>query len=204
MKIALFGATQGTGKEVVKQALAQGYTVRALARNPADLAVARGLTVVAGNVLDLAQTADTLVGADAVICTLGKTANNPADVVSQGTANIVTAMRRSGVKRLIVLSSIGVGDSKAMAPFYFRVLTWTVLRGTMQDKEAQEALVRQSGLQWTIVRAGGLTNGAQTGQYQHGPAQSIKAGRISRADVADFLLHQIIEETYMYRAVSIS
>lgn len=204
MKIALFGASQGTGKAVMQQALAQGHTVRALARNPADLAPADGLVVVVGNMLDAASTAETVRAADAVICTLGKTADNPADIVTRGTVNIINAMQKGGVARLIVLSSIGVGDSKAMVPFYFRVLAWTVLRGVMQEKERQEALVHQSGLQWTIVRAGGLTNGPPTGDYKHGPAQSVKAGRIARADVAEFLLQQVGRDTYIRRDASVS
>ena len=205
MKIAIFGATRGIGKEVVQQALAQGHEVLVLARNQADIAVQNErLSVRQGNVLDQTAVEQTLANVAAVICTLGKTSDNPDDLVSRGMANIISAMQETGVQRLIVVTSIGVGDSKSQAPLFFRLLMWTVLRKVMQEKERQEELVRQSGLQWTIVRPGGLTDGPQTGHYKHGLARSIKAGRISRADVAEFLLRQLAEKTYVRMAASVS
>lgn len=205
MKLALFGATKGIGAEVTKQALAHGHSVRALARDPAQMQEAHpSLAVIQGNVLDLPKVEEMVADADAVICVLGNTGNNPRDIVSQGTANIVAAMQGSGAQRLLVVSSIGVGESKPQVPFFFRLLMWTVLRQVMQDKERQEAIVCESGLQWTIVRPGGLTDGPYTGNYRHGPAQSIRAGRIARADVAAFLLRLLEEKSYVRKAVSVS
>ena len=107
------------------------------------------------------------------------------------TQQIVNAMQHRGLKRLIVVSSLGVGDSKQQVPFFFKVLAATVLRKTMKDKEVQEALVRASDLDWTIVRPGGLTDGPRTGVYRFGVAANLTAGQVARADVADFILREL-------------
>lgn len=192
MKLTIFGATSGTGAQVMQQALAAGHSVTILARDPAKVATQNPrLTVVAGNVLNQSDVAKALEQAEAVVCTLGNTGNNPADVVSAGTQQIVNALQHRGLKRLIVVSSLGVGDSKQQVPFFFKVLAATVLRKTMKDKEVQEALVRASDLDWTIVRPGGLTDGPRTGVYRFGVAANLTAGQVARADVADFILREL-------------
>ncbi|MFZ4661951.1 MAG: NAD(P)-dependent oxidoreductase [Caldilineaceae bacterium] len=192
MKLTIFGATGGTGAQVLQQALAAGHIVTILARDPAKVTTQNPhLTVVAGNVLNQSDVEKALAQAETVVCSLGNTGNNPADVVSAGTQQIVNAMQRRGIKRLIVVSSLGVGDSKNQVPFFFKVLAATVLRKTMKDKEAQEALVRASGLDWTIVRPGGLTDGPRTGGYRFGTDASLTAGQVTRADVADFILREL-------------
>jgi putative NADH-flavin reductase len=118
-------------------------------------------------------------------------------VVSAGTGQIIDAMRRQQVRRLIVISSLGVGDSKNQVSFGFKLLKWTVLRKVMKDKEVQEKLVQESGLDWTIVRPGGLTDGPGTGRYQVGTDTSITAGRIARADIADFVLRELDRNEYV-------
>ena len=159
MKIAVFGATGGTGKQVVQQALAAGDQVTALVRDPAKLALDNtSLTVVTGNVLDAAKVEETLAGADAVVVSLGNTSDNPDFVVSQGTQVIVGAMKRLGQpRRIVIVSSLGVGESKDQVPLAFKMLMATVLRKPMEDKERQEQVVKASDLDWTIVRPGGLT-----------------------------------------------
>ena len=161
MKIAVFGATGGTGLQVVKQALAAGPQVTALARDPARLdGVGPNLTVVTGSVLDSGAVQQALAGADAAVVSLGNTANNPDYVVSQGTGVILDAIAAlGGPRRLAVVSSLGVGESKDQVPFALRMLMKTALRKPMEDKERQEALVKASGLDWIIVRPGGLTDG---------------------------------------------
>ena len=205
MKLAIFGATGGTGLEVVKQALAAGHVVTALPRTPAKLNLYNpALTVVQGDVLDSAAVEQVLAGANAVICSLGNTANNPDFVVSAGTQVIVDAMQKLTVRRLIVVSSIGVGDSKDQVPFFFKALMKRVLKKAMQDKERQEQIVRASSLDWTIVRPGGLTDGPQTGAYKSGTDPKITAGQVSRADVADFVLKQLIDATYLHKTPAIT
>jgi putative NADH-flavin reductase len=206
MKIAVFGATGGTGREVVKQALAAGHQVTALARNPASLDSADSdLTVVAGNVLDIEAVQQALTGADVAVVSLGSTANNPDNIVSQGTQVILDAIGQlGGPRRIVVVSSIGVGDSKDQVPFAFKMLMKTVLRKAIEDKERQEALVKASGLDWIIVRPGGLTDGSATGQYQAGLDPKISAGQVSRADVAAFVLQQLTDDTYLRQAPAIT
>jgi putative NADH-flavin reductase len=205
MKLAIFGATGGTGLEVVKQALVAGHVVTALARTPAKLNLDNpALTVVQGDVLDPVAVEKVLTGADAVICSLGNTANNPDFVVSSGTQVIVDAMQKLAVRRLIVVSSLGVGDSKDQVPFFFKALMKTVLKKAMQDKERQEQIVRASSLDWTIVRPGGLTDGPQTGSYKSGTDPKITAGQVSRADVADFVLKQLTDATYLHKAPAVA
>lgn len=205
MIIAVFGATGGTGREVTQQALAQGHAVRALVRTPSKLELSHdNLQVIAGNVLDQAAVDATLTGADAVVCSLGHSDNNPPDVVSSGTANIVAGMQALNIKRLVVVTSLGVGDSIDQVPFVFKTLMKTVLRQAMADKEVQEQLVRQSGLDWIIVRPGGLTDEPFSGNYRAGTDKSIAAGRVSRADVAHFVLQQVQEDQYLYQTPAIS
>jgi uncharacterized protein YbjT (DUF2867 family) len=206
MKITVFGATGGTGLQVVKQALASGYQVTALVRDPARLDMAHpGLTVVVGSVLDAAPVQLALEGADAAIVSLGNTANNTDYVVSQGTQTILDAINAlGGPRRIVVVSSLGVGESKDQVPFAFKMLMKTALKKPMEDKERQEALVKASGLDWTIVRPGGLTNGPATGQYKSGLDPKISAGQVARADVAAFVLQQLADDTYLYQAPAIT
>lgn len=206
MKIAVFGATGGTGSQVVKQALAAGHQVTALVRDPAKLDVAdANLTVVVGSVLDAAPVQQALQGAEAVVVSLGNTANNPDYVVSQGTQVILDAMQALGQpRRIVVVSSLGVGESKDQVPLPFKMLMKTVLKRPMEDKERQEAAVKASGLAWIIVRPGGLTNGPATGQYKSGLDPKISAGQVARADVAAFVLQQLTDDTYLHKAPAIS
>lgn len=206
MKIAVFGATGGTGLQVVKQALAAGHQVTALARDPARLDMADSkLTVVAGSVLEAGPVQQALHGADAAIVSLGNTANNPDYIVSQGTQTILDAINAlGGPRRIVVVSSLGVGESKDQVPFAFKMLMKTALKKPMEDKERQEALVKASGLDWTIVRPGGLTNGPATGQYKSGVDPKISAGQVARADVAAFVLQQLTDESYLHKAPAIT
>ena len=205
MKLAVFGATGGTGKQVVEQALAAGHTVAVLVRDPAKLAINNpALTVKRGNVLEPEDVFNTVSGADAVVVSLGNTSNNPDGVVAKGTANVVAAMQKSGVARLLVVTSIGVGESKDQVPFAFKALMATVLRKAMQDKEEQEKIVKASGLDWTIVRPGGLTDGPRTGNYRYGIDPKITAGQVSRADVAEFILKELTDTQFLRKAPAIT
>lgn len=204
-QIAIVGATQGVGRAVLDRALERGDAVTALARTPAKLAIEHeNLRVISGDVLDPAAAAAVVEGADVVVVSLGNTPNNPDDVVSRGTAQVMAAMEAAGVGRLIVVTSIGVGDSSEQVPFAFRMLMKTVLRKAMADKEQQEALVRASSLDWTIVRPGGLTDGPATGRYRAGTEKDISAGQVARADVAAFILEEIDSGRYLRQTPAIS
>jgi putative NADH-flavin reductase len=205
MNIAVFGATGATGRQIIAQALEQGHHVTALVRDPARLPITHAnLTVVQGNVLDDAPVRETLQGAGAAVISLGNTADNPDYVVSDGTAVILRAMREGGVPRVVVVTSMGVGDSLKQVSLPFRMLMQTVLKKPMEDKERQEKLVMDSGLEWIIVRPGGLTDAPATGRYDAGLDPSIGAGQVSRADVAAFVLQQLSDDTYLHRTPAIS
>jgi len=205
MKVAIFGATGGTGQQLVAQALEAGHIVQALVRDPSRLTHTNpDLTLITGDVLDTNAVSATIQGADAVVVTLGNTANNPDWIVSDGTRVVVEAMKQQEVRRLVVVSSLGVGDSRSQVPFAFRMLMSTVLKKPMEDKERQEELVRESGLDWIIVRPGGLTDGPKTGAYKAGADGKIGVGQVSRADVADFVLKQLSDATYLYQAPAVA
>ncbi len=205
MNITLFGATGGTGREITQQGLAQGYDITALVRDPAKLDIEHpNLLVVTGDVLDANVVAQAVAGSEAVIVSLGNTKNNPDDVVSQGTRHIVDAMHEHGVRRLIIVSSLGVGDSKDQVGVAFKLLMKTVLRKAIEDKEQQEEIVRNSGLDWTIVRPGGLRDGGPTGDYQVSTDSSHQSGMIQRGDVADFVLKQLKSDEYVGRAPAVT
>ena len=207
MKVIIFGATGGTGSELVRQALDRGHAVTAFARDPASLGTRDGLRVVAGDALDAAAVESALDGHDAVLCALGKPATSPGRLRSEGTGNIIRAMERSGPRRLICLSTIGLGETRSlMSPLYRYVLVPSLLRRTFAEHARQEAVVRSSGLDWTIVRAGVLTDGPRTGRYSHGfpPSDRAREIEISRADVADFIRGQIEESTYVRETPSLS
>jgi putative NADH-flavin reductase len=203
MNIALFGATGGTGRQVLDQALAQGHLVSALVRDPAKLAERKGLTLVVGDVLDRDATTRCIQGTDAVICVLGSHGSREP-IEALGTQSILDAMRDNGVRRLIAVTSLGVGDSRAQINWAFRVIMDLTLKPIMMAKEEQERLIKASGLDWTIVRPGGLTDGPRTGAYRFGRDRSIKGGRISRADVAEFVLRQLTDTTFIHQTPAVS
>ncbi|MBK5930866.1 NAD(P)-dependent oxidoreductase [Halochromatium salexigens] len=203
MKIALFGATGGTGRQVLAQGLAQGHEVRALARDPEKLEPATGLEIIAGDVLDQAAVDACLTGTDAVICVLGSHGSTQP-VEAEGSERIIAGMQRLGIRRLIAVTSMGVGDSRDQVPGFFRVIMQLTLKKIMAAKEVQEQRIRDSGLDWTIVRPGGLTDGPATGSYRSGVDKSIQATRVARADVADFVLQQLLDERYLRQAPAVS
>jgi len=208
MKLLVFGSTGGTGRELLKQALDQGHNVVAYARNPAKIDDIKhaGLQVVRGDVLDPAVVERATAGQEAVLSTIGAGAERTT-LREDGTRNIVEAMERTGVQRLICLSSLGVGDSRANLPFFTKyVIVSVFLRHAFTDHERQEAIVKQSSLDWTIVRPPYLTDGPQTGAYRHGFPTTKKRikGKISRADVADFMLKQLTDDTYLHQTPGVS
>ena len=208
MKLLIFGSTGGTGRELVKQALAAGHEVTAYARDLAklgDMAPPR-LLVVRGDVLDSAVVEKAVAGHDAVLCAIGAGAGRTT-LRENGTRNIVQAMEKAGVRRLICQSSMGIGDSRANLGLLTKyVIVPVFLRHAFADHERQEAVVTASALDWTIVRPPHLKDGPHTGTYRHGfpTTDTGIQGQISRADVADFMLKQLADKTYLHRTVGVS
>ncbi len=206
MKLIIFGATGTVGRHLVGQALAQGHRVTAFARKPLALELDhRDLTRRAGDVLDRGAVADAVQGHDAVLIALG--AGRKGTVRSVGTGHILDAMARSGVHRLICQSTLGAGDSRVHLNFFWkRIMFGLLLRDAYADHQAQEAAVEQCGLDWTVVRPAAFTDGPATGAYKHGfPAteKNLKL-KISRADVARFMLGQLTDNTYLRRSPGLS
>jgi putative NADH-flavin reductase len=207
MKLLVFGATGPTGQEIVKQALAQGHEVTALARHPEALTLQHeNLRVVQGDTLKPETLQTAVTGQDAVISALGTPLlRKPTTILSESTRNIVTAMKNSGVSRLIVITGIGAGDSKGHGGFvYDRIILPFLLNYVYDDKTRQEGEVEKSNLEWTIVRPAQLTNKTTKGEYQAFLEGDYKAKNISRADVADFVLKQLSSNRYLHQHPVIS
>jgi uncharacterized protein YbjT (DUF2867 family) len=207
MKLIVFGSTGGTGRELIRQGLERGHEVTAFVRDPAALDRRDGLDSVAGDALDAAAVARAIDGHDAVVCALGKPATSPGRLRSEGTRNIVAAMERSGPSRLICMSTIGIGETASqLSPLYRYLLVPTLLRRTFAEHARQEAVVRGSGLDWTIVRAGVLTDDEPADRFRHGfpPSDHSPKMKIARGDVARFMLGQLEDRSYVRAAPSVS
>jgi putative NADH-flavin reductase len=136
MNLAIFGATGGVGLQVAAQGLQAGQVMSVLARDPTKLGDLQSkLKIIVGNVLEQAAVEKTLENTEAVICSLGTTSSNPKDVVSVGTKNIIAGMKAKSIKRFIVVTSLGVGDSKDQVPFAFKMLMNTVLKKIKMHKK---------------------------------------------------------------------
>ena len=208
MKLIIFGSTGSTGRQVVTQALEQGYDVTAFARSPEKLDQKHEkLQVIKGNVLDFASVERAMQGQDVVLCTLGLPPKDKSNLRANGTKNIIRAMEKTGVRRFVCQSVLGVGDSRDALPFHYKHLIVPLMLGRVYaDHEIQEKCVIESQLDWIIVRPGILGNGDRTGLYKHGFAADDKTVtlKISRADVADFMLRQLTENTYRLKTPCIS
>lgn len=206
MKLIIFGATGTVGRQLVEQALGQGHQVTAFVRNPAALAVEhRDLTCHVGDVFDADAVSDAVRGHDAVLIALG--AGRKGTVRTIGTKHVIDGMKRHGVRRLICQSTLGAGDSRPALNFFWKYIMFgLLLRGAYADHQAQEALIEQSGLDWTIVRPGAFTDGPVTDVYKHGfsPTEPGLQLKISRADVAHFMLRQLTGNGYLHQTPGLS
>lgn len=206
MKVLVFGATGSVGRHVVEQGLERGHEVTAFVRDPSGLDAAReGLTVFRGDVLDAASVERAVRGQEAVLCSVG--AGRKGRIRSEGTRNIVRAMEEAGVRRLVCQSTLGAGGSRGNLDFFWKhVMFGLLLRDAFADHEQQEAYVRESALDWTIVRPAAFTDGGRTGEYRHGfpPTKKGLKLKISRADVAGFMLDQLADGTYLRQTPGLS
>jgi len=204
-RVLIVGATGGTGRQLVAQALERGHEVTALVRNPSALGVEHPrLRVLRGDVLDYASVEAAMQGQEAVISALGhKRFFQPTRILSEGTRNLLRAMETRGVRRFVCETSLGIGNSSGrMGLSYTLFVIPVILPFYFWDKARQERIIAQSAVSWVIVRPGVLTNGARRGHYRHGPnvGSYIRTVRISRADVADFMLNQLTDNTYLRAA----
>ena len=202
MKLAVFGATGKTGLAVVEQALEKGYQVTAFVRNPDGFPIKNdNIKLIAGDVFDAESVAKAVQGQDAIVCALGAGQDlKKTTVRTTGTVNIVAAMKEYGVRRLFAVTAMGVGESwntlSLINKFFFAVL----LKSSRDDHETQEAAVKESGLDWTIVRPSGLTDEPRTGVYNTGENIPAKTSKIPRADVADLIIKELTENQLVGKA----
>jgi len=208
MNLLIFGASGPTGRQVVAQALAQGNAVTVFVRDPRAFADVGGrVRVVTGDATrDEAAIAEALRGQDAVVSTLGRRATFRSDrLMERSLGLIVPAMEAAGVKRLVLMSSFGVGASLNEAPFIPRLMYRVLLSDIFRDKAVAEARVRRSSLDWTVVHPVLLTDGPVTGRYRAGEHLELRGvPKISRADVAHFMLGEIAGREYLRKTVAIS
>ena len=219
MRLVIFGSTGGTGRRLVERAIAEGHEVTAFVRDPSKMTARhRRLKIVVGDAIDPGPVREAVAGNEAVISVLGsrepsnplhpRRPGDPNGVASAGSANIVAAMKEYGLRRFVCQTAWGVGESRQnpgfAGGFFMKVLVPPLLRDEYADKEAQEKIVRESDLEWTIVRPMILTNGPWTNDYRAG--EDLKPGRrpyISRADAADFLIRQLTEDTFVHNTPAI-
>jgi putative NADH-flavin reductase len=206
MKVLVIGAGAGTGRLIVEQAVARGHEVTAFVRNPRhnDRAAVR---VVVGDARDGKAISAAVAGQDAVFNTIGTQtpwARTGLEPVAGRAIN--KAMREHGVRRLIVATTMGVGDSSKHAHFYFRyIFAPTFLRGAVKDKDQMECELALTNIDWVVVRPAVLTNGHPTGQVRVLTRQTGgKARSIARADTAAFMLDQLASQKYLRQAVTIA
>jgi putative NADH-flavin reductase len=194
-RILVVGATGGTGREVVAQALAAGHDVTALSRSATRLPIEHPKLRTLDGALpqDAALLSNAMAGQDVVISALGRGQSLAShQLLEQSVPALLTAMRAHGVRRLIFTSAIGVGEAVRDIPFLPALFARTLLRGIYADKVIGERMVRESGLEWTIAQPAGLTNGPRTERYQSGERLPLTGlPKIARADVGHFLLAQI-------------
>jgi putative NADH-flavin reductase len=204
VRVLIIGASKGIGLETTRQALAAGHDVRALARSTVGIRNSDPkLQKFRGDALNRENVKTALIGVDVVVQTLGVGLGDlfqPVHLFSDATRVLIDAMTAQGVKRLICVTGFGAGDSRASISLLQRLPFQAVFGRAYADKSRQERLIRQSALDWTIVRPGVLTNGPRTGRFHilSEPSQ-WRNGMISRTDVADFLVRQIVDRTYLHK-----
>ena len=206
MNILVVGGAGKTGEAIVKQALGQGHTVTAFVHSAKDFDIP-GTRVIEGDALDPRAIQAAVAGQDAVLDTIG--GGSPwkeTSLETNAARNIVDAMKAHGVKRLLVVSAMGVGDTKELVPsWYEHLIMKTLLKGTVADKEHMEPVVEASDLEWTLVRPAHLVDGEATGKIVFfEPGQGGTAHKIARADLAAFMLDALAAGTYKQQAVNIA
>jgi putative NADH-flavin reductase len=205
-RVLIIGASKGIGLETTRLALEAGHRVRALSRSAAPSGLSNlNLEKIRGDALDGGDIATALDGMDVVIQALGVSSLGdlfrPVNLFSDATRLLITAMEGQSVKRLISVTGFGAGDSRASIGCLQRLPFLMVFGRAYADKSVQEQLIKDSSLDWTIARPGVLTSGRQTGRYRILDEPSAwRNGIISRADVADFLVRQIEDRTYLGKA----
>jgi len=211
MRVAIFGASGGTGRLLTEISLARGYEVMALVRSPERFLYRDRVRVVKGDAFDQGAIADTLGGAEVVLSALGARSLGKEEVLERAVPLIVSAMQAGGPRRIVALGSAGaLDDSLKKQPGYRRwivenLVYKTMLKWPVASQRAQWATLSGSGLEWTMVMPPMLTNGAAKGRYRvDGEALPRNGSRIARGDVAEFMMEQVEGREWVGKGVYIS
>ena len=208
MRIAVFGGTGRTGRLFVEQALAAGHEVTVLARTPSKLEVKNeSLRIAQGDALDPDRVKEVVSGADAIVSLLGPAKDAPPQSVSRSMANILRAAEECGVKRIVISAGAGVGDPQDKPGLFDKVIKTALMltaRDAYEDMKATVDAVQKSRLNWTVARAPMLTDDPAKGQPRVGYLGQGVGARLSRADLAAFMLAQLTDKTYVGKAPVIS
>jgi putative NADH-flavin reductase len=207
VKVLIVGATGGLGMEMLRRAPERGHEATALARDPSTVqGQDERLRAVRGDVLDPASVESAVRGQDAVLSALGTpNPRKPSTLLSEGTKNLVDAMKRNGVERLVCVTILGTGDSgrRHGRLFYKLFVLGYFVKPMLEDKERQEVVIRQSGLEWTIVRPPRYTDEPESGNYRVITDSGGRIGKIGRKDLAGFMLVQLDDTSHVRRAVAV-
>ena len=195
MKILIIGATRGIGKALLETALEDKYDVTVLARTPGKVTISHPrLRVVKGDVLATESIEAAAKGVDAICSCIGVPITfKPVDLFSIAAHNILATVKQNSEQKYIAVTGIGAGDSKGHGGFlYDKIFNPLLLKTIYADKNREEEIIRSSEVDWLIVRPAGLTNGHRTGKYHIlNDLEGVTGKRISRLDVADFILKQL-------------
>ena len=208
MKIVVFGATGGTGKELVQQALEIGHHLTAFVRTPSKLEIEHeNLRIFQGDVMDAEKVEQAIAGQESVISTVGPTRPPVSGMMETAARNIVAAMNKHGLKRLISTTGAGVRDPQDQPKLFdevMKALLALMAKDVLRDSETNVNVIRSTDLDWTIVRFPRLNNGPHTGKYRVGYVGKNSGSQISRADGADFILLELEKGEYIHKAPVVS
>ena len=208
MKIVVFGASGGLGKHVVEQALSEEHIVTTFVRTPVRLGIQhQNLTAFQGDVMDAAAVERAIAGHDAVISVLGPTRPPVPHMMETAAKNIVTAMQKQGIRRIISTTGAGVRQPEDQPKFidhFIGFLLNLLAKEVVIDSAANVKIIQSSGLDWTIVRFPRLMDGARTGKYRVGYVGKDSSSQLSRADGADFVLKELVEKKWLRKLPVVS
>jgi uncharacterized protein YbjT (DUF2867 family) len=204
VKLLIVGATGGLGRVTVDEAVRRGHDVSALMRDPAAADLPELVIKVKGDVLNPASLEAAVDGRDAVVCLLGTPSpRRPSTLLGDGTSNLVAAMKSAQVPRLVCVTLLGTGDSKRHASLFYRHVILRVLAPMVPDKENQERVVRESGLEWVLVRPPRFVNGPGRPPRVIRAGDHGRAGHISRKQLARVLIDAAERPDYVRQAIAV-
>lgn len=204
MRLLIVGATGGLGRATVAEAVRRGHDVSALVRDPAAADLPEPVLKVHGDVLDPASLEAAVTGRDAVICVLGTPSpRRPSTLLGDGTGNLVAAMKSAGVRQLVCVTLLGTAESKRNASPFYRHVILRVLAPMLPDKENQERVVRESGLEWVLVRPPRFTGGQGRPPRVIRAGEKGRVGHVSRQQLARILVDAAERPDYVGQAIAV-